>query len=58
MVIGKFQRNRNGNFVGYIDVPEQMESGETLRCLMVQDSPELGFGDMFMQMVWVDALER
>jgi hypothetical protein len=25
MIIGKFQRNRDGNFVDYIDVPEFMQ---------------------------------
>lgn len=58
MVIGKFQRRRDGNFVGYIEIPEGAQGGDRLACLMVQDQPELGCGDDFMQMVWLAALER
>lgn len=53
MVIGKFQRNADGNFVGWVQWPESAP-GDRLRCLMVQDGPELGFGYDFMQLVWLD----
>ena len=56
MVIGRFQRRADGNFVGYIELPTDMEQGDRLSCLMVQDHPELGAGYDFMQMVWLEAL--
>ena len=50
-VIGKVQRRSDGNFGGYIDIPDDTKGGDRLNCLMVQDRPELGGGYDFMLIV-------
>jgi len=54
-VIGKFQRNRRGNFAGYIDVPQGAGGDGHLRCLMIQDETDHGDDDNFMELLWIDS---
>jgi hypothetical protein len=57
-VIGKFQRNSDGNFVGFIDVPEGAGDDGHLRCLMVQADPEDDDDCNFLEVIWHPALDQ
>lgn len=53
VIVGRFQRNRDGSYIGWVEFPGRWFGRRTVSCRLVQDeiASRMGLGEWFLELV-------